>query len=121
LKSFSFEILWENFFLENLGDSKLTSSLHLKTFELFDLIVEIEHNVPFLQQLSRMLLYVKRSCFLFFFGSGNHHCLIGAINFKENSHFLSGAILPLFSVLEPLILIVGVLVVNKVIENVARI
>ena len=53
-----FQILWENLFLENLSDSKLSSSLHLEPFELFHLIFEVKDNISLLQHLSWMFLNI---------------------------------------------------------------
>ena len=88
-KSFSFKILWKNLLLKHFCDSKLSSSFHFKSFELFDLVIEVEHNISFFQHLSRVFLNIKLCGFLFFFGSWNHHGFVWSINFKENSHFFS--------------------------------
>jgi hypothetical protein len=117
----SFKILRKYFLLEDFGDPEFSSSFHFESFELLYFVIEVKHNVPFLKHLSVMLLDIKLGCFLFLLGCWNHHCFIGTINLEENSHFFAITILPLFGVLKPLILLIGVLIINEMVEYMARI
>ena len=121
LETSPFEILRKNLLLKNFSDSELSSSLHLKAFKLFNFVVEPKDHISFFEHLSVVFLDVELSGFLFFFGCGNHHSFVRPVNFKEDSHLFSRAILPLFSVLQPLILIVGIFIVDEVVQDVARV
>ena len=115
------EILGEDLLLEHFGDSELSSAFHLEPFELLDLVVEIKDDVSFLEHLGVVLLDVQLSCLLFLFGCWNHHSFIWSVYLEENCHLFSSTVTPLFGRLQPLILFIGVFVVNKVIEYITRI
>lgn len=115
------EILWEYFLLENFGDSELSSAFHLESFELLDFVVEVEDHVSFLEHLRVVLLDVQLSCFLFLFSCRDHHGFVWSVDLEENSHLFSSTVTPLFFRLQPLILIIGIFVVDKVVEYVAGI
>ena len=114
----SFEILWKNLFLKNLSNPQLSSSFHLKAFKLFNLILEVKDNISFLQHLGGMFLDIQGVRFLFLFSCGYHHGLIGAIDFKEYGHLFTCAVFPFFTVLDPLVLVIGVFVVDQVVQDV---
>lgn len=121
LETSPFEILWKDLLLKNFSDSELPSSLHFKAFKLFYFVVKPKDYISFFEQLSVVFLDVELSSFLFFFGSGNHHSFVRPVNFKEDSHLFSRAILPLFSVLQPLILIVSIFIVDEVVQDMTRV
>ena len=121
VESSSFKILRKYFLLEDFGDSQFSSSFHFKSFELLYFVIEVKHNIPFLKHLSVMFLDIKLGGLLLLFGCWDHHCFIGTINFEENSHFFAITILPLFGILKPLVLLIGVLIIDEVIQYMARI
>ena len=106
------EILWENFLLENFGDSELASAFHLESFEFLDFVVEVEHHVSFLEHLRIVLLDVQLGSLLFLFSCRNHHGFVGSVNLEENCHLFSTTVTPLLCRLQPLILVIGIFVVN---------
>lgn len=68
-----------------------------------------------------MLLDIQLSCFLFLFGRWNHHGFVWTVDLEKDSHLLSVSIFPLLAIFEPLILIIGILIINKMIEDVTRV
>ena len=106
LQTFTFEVLRKDFFLEDFGDSQLPSSFHFEAFELFYLVIETENYVSFFEELGGVLLDVELGGFLFLFCCWNHHSFVGTVDFEENGHLFSGTVLPLLTVLEPLILVI---------------
>jgi hypothetical protein len=105
--------------LKDLSDSQLSSAFHLKPLELFDLIIEVEDHVSFLEHLRVVLLDVQLGCLLLLLGSGNHHGLVGTVDLEENSHLLASGVLPFLGALQLLVLVVGVFIVDEMVEDVA--
>lgn len=68
-----------------------------------------------------MLLDIKLGSLLLLLGCWNHHCLVGTVDFKENSHLFTISVFPLFCILKLLILLICVFVVYEVVEDVARV
>lgn len=115
------EILREDLFLEHFSDPQLSSSLHLEPLELFDFVVKVEHHVSLLEELGVVLLDIQLSCLLLLFRRWDHHSFIRSVYLEEDGHFLAIAILPFLRIFQPLILIIGILIINEMIEYMTRI
>ncbi len=66
-----------------------------------------------------MLLDVQLGRLLLLLGSRDHHGLVGAVYLEEDSHFLPPTVTPVLCGFQPLVLIIGVFIVDEVVEDVA--
>ncbi len=95
--------------MEYLDELKLTSPLDLETLQLRKTTIVVEHGISLLQVL------------VLFFRRRQNHSLVGAVDFEKDGVIAVGFVLERLGIYQRLVLMVGELGMDQVIQHDARV